>query len=300
MYSQVLARRLRERGHDVVSVHERPRLEGEEDAAIFDAARREQRAILTENAAHFVPLARRASESGVDHYGLLLSDGRSLPRALNALGAYIELLDALLSTHPEEDALLGRTLWLRKPTLRSRSSGGDSLAMAHASDLDDANVLAAGDIGGLLARYEPAIRGRCIAKLHGHPDADDVAQDVRVRLLDEFRRGKRYGSLPYRVVVHQVIGWTIADYFQGRRTDVPLPEDWAPIDPDDPAADIVGRGWVEWVVSHVSGKDGEVIALRYRDQLEAPEIAARLEMTPGAVYVAIHRALKKVRMLEHA
>lgn len=172
--------------------------------------------------------------------------------------------------------------------------------MAHASDLDDANLLAAGDIGALLARYEPVIRGRCIARLRGSLDAEDVAQDVRLRLLDEFRRGKRYDGIPYRVVVHQVIGWTVADHFAGRPTDVPLPEGWEPSAADDPLGEIVSRGWVEWVVSQVDGKDGEVVALRYRDLLEPAEIAARLEMKPNAVHQAIHRALGKLRELEHA
>lgn len=172
--------------------------------------------------------------------------------------------------------------------------------MAHASDLDDANLLAAGDIAALLARYEPVIRGRCIARLHGSLDAEDVAQDVRLRLLDEFRRGKRYDGIPYRVVVHQVIGWTVADHFAGRPTDVPLPEGWEPSAADGSLGEIVSRGWVEWVVSQVDGKDGEVVALRYRDLLEPAEIAARLEMKPNAVHQAIHRALGKLRELEHA
>lgn len=172
--------------------------------------------------------------------------------------------------------------------------------MAHASDLDDSQLLAAGDIGGLLARYEPVIRGRCIARLHGSLDAEDVAQDVRLRLLDEFRRGKRYGEIPYRVVVHQVIGWTVADHFGGRRTDVPLPDGWEPSSDDDPAEQIVSRGWVEWVVAQVDGKDGQVVALRYRDLLEPAEIAERLQMNPNAVYQAIHRALDKIKALEYA
>ncbi len=172
--------------------------------------------------------------------------------------------------------------------------------MTHDSDLDDAHLLAAGDIGGLLARYEPVIRGRCIARLHGRLEAEDVAQDVRLRLLEEFRRGKRYGELPYRVVVHQVIGWTIADHFGGRRTDVPLPEGWEPSAGGDPADEVVSRGWVEWVVSQVEGNDGRVLELRYRDLLEPAQIAQRLGMRPNAVYQAIHRALARLRELEYA
>lgn len=166
--------------------------------------------------------------------------------------------------------------------------------MPHANDLDDSQLLAAGDIGALLARYEPVIRGRCIARLRGSLDAEDVAQDVRLRLLDEFRRGKRYSGVPYRVVVHQVIGWTIADYFAGRPTDVPLPDGWEPTSLDDAANEIVSRGWVEWAVAQVDGKDGQIVAMRYRDLLEPAEIAERLEMDRNAVYQALHRALAKM------
>ena len=175
----------------------------------------------------------------------------------------------------------------------------DSPQMPHAADLDDSQLLAAGDIGALLARYETVFIGRCIARLNGSLDAEDVAQDVKLRLLGEYRRGKRYGDLPYRVVVHQVIGWTTADHFAGRRTDVPLPEDWQPSDLGE-GDDLVGRGWVEWAVSQVPGKDGQVIALRYRDEREPAEIAERLGIKPNAVYQAIHRGLERLRMIEHA
>jgi DNA-directed RNA polymerase specialized sigma24 family protein len=176
----------------------------------------------------------------------------------------------------------------------------DSPPMPHAADLDDAQLLANNDIGGLLARYDSVIRNRCIARLHGSLDAEDVAQDVRERLLAEFSRGKRYGGLPYRVVVHQVIGWTIADHFAGRPTDVPLPEGWAPVESEDPASEVVSRGWVEWVVAQVDGKDGQIIAMRYRDLLEPAEIAERLGMEPNAVHQAIFRGLRKIRGIEHA
>lgn len=172
--------------------------------------------------------------------------------------------------------------------------------MPHANDLDDSQLLAAGDIGALLARYESVIRGRCIARLRGSLEAEDVAQDVRLRLLEEFRRGKRYGELPYRVVVHQVIGWTIADHFGGRPTHVPLPESWEPVASDDPLAEVVSRGWVEWVVEQVDHKDGQILALRYRDLLETKEIAERLDMDRNAVDQALHRAIEKLRKLELA
>ena len=86
--------------------------------------------------------------------------------------------------------------------------------MADARDAEDTQWLEEGDAGlaRLLAKYEPVILGRCMARLKGADAAFDVAQTVMLRLVDEFRRGKRY-PVPYRVVVHQVIGWTLNDHF---------------------------------------------------------------------------------------
>ena len=86
--------------------------------------------------------------------------------------------------------------------------------MTHDSDAEDARHLSDGDIAYLLAKYEPVVRARCVARLRGDLAADDVAQNVMLRLLDEFHRGKRYGDVPYRVVVHQVVGWTLNDHFR--------------------------------------------------------------------------------------
>lgn len=83
---------------------------------IFEAMQVERRAILTNNARHFVPIARRAMEGRVAHHGLILTSDRALPHTRHNLGAYIELLDELMSANPDEDALLNQIRWLRKPT----------------------------------------------------------------------------------------------------------------------------------------------------------------------------------------
>src|SRR5919201_4311753 len=98
--------------------------------------------------------------------------------------------------------------------------------MLDARDADDTRLLEEGDLAALLATYEPTIFGRCLARLRGHADAEDVAQNVMLRLVTEFERRKRYGDTPYRVVVNKVVEWTLKDYFEGRRTDAELPEDW--------------------------------------------------------------------------
>ena len=167
--------------------------------------------------------------------------------------------------------------------------------MSHASDADDASHLAEGDIAWLLARYEPVVRARCVARLRGGAAAEDVAQDVMLRLLAEFHRGRRYEGLPYRVVVHQVTTWTIDDHFSGRPTDARLPESWEPAAPDH-ADEVVARHRLESLFEPLPDGSRRVLELRYFDGLEIEQIAARLGMSRNAVDQALyrgHRALKE-------
>ena len=166
--------------------------------------------------------------------------------------------------------------------------------MTYESDAADAQLLEDGDIATLLARYEDVIVGRCVARLRGHADAEDVAQDVKLRLLAEHSRGKRYGETPYRVVVHQVIGWTLADYFQGRPTDVPLPEDWDPETPDT-GESVVSRYYVSDLFAPLPEQTRRVLELRYLSGREIDQIAEELDMTRNAVDQALHRGHKHLR-----
>src|SRR5262245_18771063 len=131
----------------------------------------------------------------------------------------------------------------------------------HDQDGEDATLLARGDYARLLAKYEPTIIGRCIAKLRGHVDADDVAQDVKIRLWRELTAGKSY-PVPFRVVVHKIIGWTVNDYFAGRPTHLPLPEGWDPTDPDDAYSELLDRDAVTAALDELpEGKTRHVMEL---------------------------------------
>lgn len=159
---------------------------------------------------------------------------------------------------------------------------------------DDQKLLDEGRIDVLLAKYLPAILNRCRAALKGGPDAEDVAHDVLLRLLEEFHRGKRYGGVPYRVVVHKVVGWTLRDFWQGRPTDVPLPEDWDPVAPD--LADAVARDLdLRALLDTVGGNDGKIGKMRYLVGLEPDEIADELGMKRNAVDQALWRVRKQLR-----
>jgi RNA polymerase sigma factor (sigma-70 family) len=160
-------------------------------------------------------------------------------------------------------------------------------------DAFDRQLYESGDIATLLARYDGMIRGTCIARLHGHPDADDVAQSVRMRLLTESRRGKRY-AVPYRVVVWQVTKWTIDGYFTDRRLEDPLPDDW-----DEQLGghenDVVTSYHLDGLLGALPTREREVAERRYVHALEPDQIAEELGITRNNVDQALSRARSKLR-----
>ncbi len=115
MYSPAIVEGLRERGHDAISVHDRPDLVAALDPAIFAAMQAEHRVIVTNNVRDFVPLAQDALQAGSPFFGLVLTSDRSLPRSKATIGTYVRLLETLLSEHPAQDTLLGRIHWLGSP-----------------------------------------------------------------------------------------------------------------------------------------------------------------------------------------
>ncbi|MEO6060246.1 MAG: DUF5615 family PIN-like protein [Candidatus Limnocylindria bacterium] len=115
-YSPRIAIELRRRGHDVVAARERPELHGLPDPALFALMVAERRAILTENAADFVPLVRAAAVRGTDHFGVVLTSPRQFPRTPRAIGRLITALEAFLVARPADDALRGQSWWLEPPS----------------------------------------------------------------------------------------------------------------------------------------------------------------------------------------
>ena len=109
MYDHAIAEQLRARGHDVVAVTERQELRGVNDDALLRAAAAEHRAILTENAAHFVPAL---AASGEITYGVLFTSPRSMPRGARTVGLFVRALARYLEAHQDDGALRDRAEWL--------------------------------------------------------------------------------------------------------------------------------------------------------------------------------------------
>ena len=110
-YSPAIARQLRTRGHDVVAVAERADLVSLSDDDLRRMAQ-ERRAIMTNNVKDFMPLANRAAQGDDDHYGLLFTSDKSMPRRSDAIGRVVDALDAFLQRHQSEDSYRNQVQWL--------------------------------------------------------------------------------------------------------------------------------------------------------------------------------------------
>lgn len=107
--SPVVSSRLRERGLDVVSPSD-VGTRGASDAAQFDWAATNGRAIVTYNIPDFRPLADQYLARGKDQWGLIFVSERTIPQ--RDIGALIRALEAAVRAHPADDALRNQTVFL--------------------------------------------------------------------------------------------------------------------------------------------------------------------------------------------
>ena len=104
MYSPRIAVRLRDRGHDAVSLRERRDLVGSSDHELFAAMAVENRTIVTNNVVDFVPIFRRALADGAASPGLFLTSDRSTPRSTAEIGRFVSVLEDLVTESEGETA----------------------------------------------------------------------------------------------------------------------------------------------------------------------------------------------------
>lgn len=112
MLSPVIARELRNRGHDVESVAGNPGHEAMSDPQVLAFARAERRAIMTDNLRDYRPLHNEALVPGGDgHFGMIFMPG-TYRRTKADTGRIIAALEAILTQYPGETDLANGETWL--------------------------------------------------------------------------------------------------------------------------------------------------------------------------------------------
>ena len=110
-YADEIAQRLRDASHNAETVSEHG-LKGLEDEALLVMCAAAGRALLTNNARDFVPLARAWSAAGREHAGVLLTADASMACYRDGIGRYVAVLTALMEAHPGERELTDQVRWL--------------------------------------------------------------------------------------------------------------------------------------------------------------------------------------------
>ena len=113
MFSPVIAADLRQLGHDVIAVADRPDLRSKSDEEIFAWASTEKRWLLTENVKDFQPILQQSVQAGTPTAGLLFTSSRAFPRSRKNPGPLIHAIHTWLATGPPSPPLTED--WLAGP-----------------------------------------------------------------------------------------------------------------------------------------------------------------------------------------
>lgn len=166
---------------------------------------------------------------------------------------------------------------------------------------------AAGDetaTGPLLERLRIPVLRYCRTRLgrrvSSYVSADDVAQEVSLAILTSLPRYRDRGS-PFSAFVFGIARNKVADVHRRASRDLSLPVEELPEEADSavgPEGAAVARSDADdarALLELLPDTQREVLILRVGVGLSAEETGDALGMTPGAVRVAQHRALTRLR-----
>ncbi|WP_425569663.1 RNA polymerase sigma factor ShbA [Pseudonocardia yuanmonensis] len=149
----------------------------------------------------------------------------------------------------------------------------------------------------LLVRY---CRGRLGHRAPGLATPEDVAQEVVVALCTALPRYRDLDT-PFMAFAYGIARNKVADAYRSAARDRSAPSDDLPEAPDvraGPEATAVGSSQMTELmalIDRLPAQQREIVVLRVLGELSAEETAAAVRSTPGAVRVAQHRALAKLR-----
>lgn len=151
--------------------------------------------------------------------------------------------------------------------------------------------------GALYDRYVEAVFGYCILRLGGREAAEDATSVIFAKALAGL---PRFRGPSFRAWLFGIAHHVVVDVYRGARRDLSLD---AAQEVDDPAAspeDVALAGETTQALTaalvHLTPDQRQVIELRLTG-LTTAEIGAALGRSQGAVTVAQHRAIRRLRQL---
>lgn len=135
-------------------------------------------------------------------------------------------------------------------------------------------------------------------RILGHAaDAEDVVQEVflQIHQLQQTRPVRYWVSLLRRLAVCRAL-----DRLRQRRPSVPLDEMAVPATGESPEAAAMGHELADRLrqaVGQLPEREGAVFTLRYFEDLSYQQIADTLNIRPGSVAAALHKARARLEVL---
>ena len=160
-------------------------------------------------------------------------------------------------------------------------------------------------IDSLLRQFRPMVLRYCRARLgrisgHHHA-ADDVAQEVCIALVSALPRYQDMGR-PFASFVYGIASHKVADAMRSA-ANLAIPTEDLPDEADDrPGPEETAVAYLEAervraLLRRLPRQQRELLVLRVLAGLSAQEVGNELGMSAGAVRVAQHRALARLRAI---
>jgi len=166
-----------------------------------------------------------------------------------------------------------------------------------------AQRIAQGDheaFGAAYDRYAPMILRHLLYRAPNKETAEDLLSKTFLRCWEYVRSGKKITYL--KQFLYTTAQNALTDHYRRKSTaDIPSDDLTAYDRPDerDTATVMLDREYDKIALANALAKIRpefrDVLVMRYIDELEIAEVAKTLEVTPNAVYVRIHRALKSLK-----
>jgi RNA polymerase sigma-70 factor (ECF subfamily) len=153
------------------------------------------------------------------------------------------------------------------------------------------------DWDALVREHGPMVFATAWRVLGHAADAEDVVQEV---FLEAYRLRRARAVRHWPGLLRRLAACRALDRLRQRKPAQPLDGVFPAAPPEGPEEVAVGRELAERLraaVANLSEREAAVFCLRYFDDLSYQEIADTLNVRPGAVAVALHKARARLEVL---
>lgn len=155
------------------------------------------------------------------------------------------------------------------------------------------------DWNAIVRDHGPAVFGSAWRILGQSADAEDVTQEV---FMEAYRQRRRQSVRSWAALLRRMAVCRALDRLRRRRPTLSihgLSMAAADVSPELEAIAVEMADKLREAVSRIPEREGEVFCLRYFEDLSNQQIAEALDIQPGAVAAALHKARAKLRALLH-